>query len=720
RGTVDLGGAGHRALVLPAFGARPSEIVRVLSDAGLAGAALPWRVAPERPVVTLVVKATCELVPDEAARPRPESDFCTGDVHADDDPEAPLLHPSDLALVKPRVDVAVVGHAYAPGGAATAMRVSLRVGSALERTVAVLGDRTWRRGVLGESPSEPASFDRIPLTWQRAFGGPGHPANPHGVGFRGATRDGRALPNVERPERLLTRAGDEVPPAGLAPLPATHPARLALVGTYDAEWLRTRWPCFARDFDAAFFQAAPPELQLESLRGDEPFELTGLAPDRASLCGRLPGVRARAFAQRTAEADGALVEVPLRLDTLLFAPDAGTLTLVWRGRIDVTDVRAPELALCFATLEPLDAPLPREAVEARLAARLAEESPAEFDLAGRRRELERLLQVRAAERAAFLRAAPPAANDRTRVPELLATGQPLDGVELGGVDLAGADLAARSFVGADLRLASLRGARLGAAVLRQARLAGTDLRAADLRGADLTGADLTGALLDGAVLDGARLDEAIFTGARAASASFGGARGANVRFEEGHFAGASFAGARLADADFTASRLAGARFTGAELPDLRLYDASAPDTHWDGATLPRARGDGVDLSGASFADARLDGAVFEGATLERAVFRGASLRGANLGSARCDAAVFAGADLRSGRLAAATLAGADLRGADLLEATLERADLSRADLRGANLHGAGLRGAKLAGARLEGAITTKSSLGRRAAEGPRP
>ena len=57
---------------------------------------------------------------------------------------------------------------------------------ALRAAIAVVGDREWRDGV----PSEPRRFTTLPLTFERAFGGPGYARNPVGRGYLiEATRD---------------------------------------------------------------------------------------------------------------------------------------------------------------------------------------------------------------------------------------------------------------------------------------------------------------------------------------------------------------------------------------------------------------------------------------------------------------------------------------------------------------------------------------------------
>ena len=59
-------------------------------------------IAPPRPTLTVVVKATFTLPAEGACAVAPEQLGVTGDVYVDDDPSKPLLHESDLAPIKPR------------------------------------------------------------------------------------------------------------------------------------------------------------------------------------------------------------------------------------------------------------------------------------------------------------------------------------------------------------------------------------------------------------------------------------------------------------------------------------------------------------------------------------------------------------------------------------------------------------------------------------------
>src|SRR5205814_119154 len=94
----------------------------------------------------------------------------------------------------------------------------------------VFGDRVWNSSRAGAAIEWVAPFTRMPLIWERAFGGTdqtehgpsAEPRNPVGTGFhaKGGTRpvDGSPLPNIENPSCLLEAPFQTPIPAGFAPI----------------------------------------------------------------------------------------------------------------------------------------------------------------------------------------------------------------------------------------------------------------------------------------------------------------------------------------------------------------------------------------------------------------------------------------------------------------------------------------------------------------------
>jgi hypothetical protein len=203
--------------------------------------------------------------------------------------------------------------------------------------------------------SRPAAFERIPLQWERAFGGwdrsspdPARhayePRNPAGTGFRAPGsrfEEGLRCPNLEDPARPLRGWGDRPTPAGFGFTSPHWEPRARLAGTYDAAWQKDRAPLLPRDFDPRFLNAAAPGLVASGhLRGDEPVVVSGVSPE-GGWAFALPGVGAPEV--RVVRPGLADALVSTRLDTVVVDVDERKLFLLWRGRLGLrrepTEVR---------------------------------------------------------------------------------------------------------------------------------------------------------------------------------------------------------------------------------------------------------------------------------------------------------------------------------------------------------------------------------------------
>ena len=246
-----------------------------------------------------------------------------------------LRFESDLVLTKKTTDVIVAGHAYAPqGSTVTELDIGFRLGP-LTKRLRVFGDRSWGAG--GSSPPEP--FSKIPLIYERAFGGTDrkstHPEtdwdwrNPVGTGFAVArdTLLGTRLPNVEYPDEPVSSWHDRPRPAGVGPISSHWQPRASLAGTYDEMWMKERQPLLPDDFDDRFYQCAPPDQQTPNfLRGGEPVALYGLTP-AGDLRFFLPKVFLgfeTVFYDRTSQ-----IHKERRLHTVIIEPDFPRVSVVW-------------------------------------------------------------------------------------------------------------------------------------------------------------------------------------------------------------------------------------------------------------------------------------------------------------------------------------------------------------------------------------------------------
>jgi hypothetical protein len=285
-----------------------------------------------------VVKATFTIA-DSVALADEQLPIVLSDEHYADPASSSIRVSSDVCLGKPGTDVLLIGSAWAPSNEPTwQMDVSVSVGP-LRHTVRVFGDRVWdtRSGIA--SIAWVAPFVRMPLVWERAFGGSDANAkgphifrqNPVGSGFRasGSTQavSGRPLPNVEDPEAPISSVQDMPAPAGFAPISPSWLPRSSYAGTYDEAWQRNRAPYLPNDFDPRFFQLARAGMVVPGyLQGGEVVDLRGVTPSGATRF-TLPIVRPQVTYRR----DTGSQTLPAVLDTLLIEPDANRFSLVWRS-----------------------------------------------------------------------------------------------------------------------------------------------------------------------------------------------------------------------------------------------------------------------------------------------------------------------------------------------------------------------------------------------------
>ncbi len=257
-----------------------------------------------------------------------------------------VKYETQMAFVKPATDVVLIGHAHAPRVSTTEMQVGIRVGP-VRKVVTVLGDRYLVRRLGQVHRTAPEPFEKIPLIYERAFGGwdtrdPNskvphfEPRNPVGTGFRHGSifsDDQLRLPNVEDVLHPYQSYSDTPTPAGFGFIPPHWQPRAAFAGTFDAEWDRERKPLLPRDFDRRFFNAASPGLIAPGyLKGDEQVVVLGASREgRVSF--HLPGVPAPVC--RVELRGRNRVELQTALDTVIIDMDEELLILIWRAHLAV-------------------------------------------------------------------------------------------------------------------------------------------------------------------------------------------------------------------------------------------------------------------------------------------------------------------------------------------------------------------------------------------------
>lgn len=323
---------------------------------------------PPQPEMAICVRGAFRLAPGqpvEAIEDPIRQGFMCGDLFQPDDIDqrGELVHSSDFAEWKLFGEMLLKGTCHPPGGRATRCDVRFAVGS-WSKTLRVVGPRVYKPGLLlGGTMSEPQPFERMPLTWQNAYGGEDYAHNPVGKGYAG-----EEMPTVELPDAPVTKKGKAgVVPASFLPISPNWPQRTGKRGkNYGATWKKTRAPFYADDFDWTYFQGAPPDQWLDGyLRGDEELAFENLHPGTPRWQTRLPGLRIRAFVKTL---DGAVREPDMHLDTLYADLDDQKLYLVWRGHAPIREIDMTDVGVVVIASEPLaEAPKPFEHYAALLA-----------------------------------------------------------------------------------------------------------------------------------------------------------------------------------------------------------------------------------------------------------------------------------------------------------------------------------------------------------------
>lgn len=330
----------------------------------------PLFVADEegRPMLVCVVKGTFDV--DRTGHVRLADEQVALEVSGErwdlvpNDPDEPpsWRFEPELAWTKPATDVVFVGHAHAPDGRTSVLDVGVSVGP-LTKVARVFGERVWVRAAGDVVSTRPLPFQRIPLVYERAFGGVCRegpaPAgfevrNPAGVGFLrdGAPiRDRSPLPNIEDPRAPIRHPRERPSPICFGYTSPHWQPRAAFAGTFDAAWHAQRKPLLPRDFDRRHLCAASAGLIARGhLRGDERVSVIGLVP-QGRLVFDLPGVPPPRL--RVAFVSGPDRIPPMVLDTLVFDLDAGRFFVLWRADVVLArgphDVRAIEVTSAAAS-----------------------------------------------------------------------------------------------------------------------------------------------------------------------------------------------------------------------------------------------------------------------------------------------------------------------------------------------------------------------------------
>lgn len=258
--------------------------------------------------------------------------------HRGDANSTSLLYESDLDYTKPTTDIILHGHAYAPKEKpATKVDVKMIIG-VKAKTLQVFGDRYWRNSILGIKMTHPKPFVKMPITYERAYGGVDQlsenpnkhgwePRNPVGTGFVVKPKHlvNHRAPNIEDPKALISSWRARPQPAGFGPIARHWSPRVKYAGTYDEHWEKERLPLLPEDFSERFFQCAPADQQPKNyLKGNELVELYNLTL-HGFMRFYLPGI-VLGFSTKVS---GETVCNRGNLHSVILEPDVPRVMMVW-------------------------------------------------------------------------------------------------------------------------------------------------------------------------------------------------------------------------------------------------------------------------------------------------------------------------------------------------------------------------------------------------------
>lgn len=234
-------------------------------------------------------------------------------------PEGAIL---DSGVPKKRPEWLAAGAACAPAGTQLSRQlVDICVGATARRFLA--GD--------GKTP-----FSTLPLIWENTWGAPDSPCNPLGCGLKPDPATGAVrMPLVTDSEEAH---GTPACPVSLG----AWPCRTRLLGTYDAHWLKTRWPAFPDDMNWEFFNLAQERQRFSvPLRGGEPYRIAGMHPEHPVISGTLPLPEPRLEVLRAGR--DAWEPVPIVADTLWLFPGETAGMILWHGETPCADEAATDI-----------------------------------------------------------------------------------------------------------------------------------------------------------------------------------------------------------------------------------------------------------------------------------------------------------------------------------------------------------------------------------------
>lgn len=241
----------------------------------------------------------------------------------------------DLGITKRYPELLVSGYAFSEYAKNNQMLVSVKANN-IYKKLFVSGDRYWD----GAQISKPESFDKIPLSWEFAYGGESFVGNLMGIGHfasaeRGFNSKGlQRLPNIEDPDNRIVDKKKEYEAVSFSPIAIDNMERNKLMGTYDDEWRKFDAPGFANNIDWRYFNQAPSGQILDSLNIGDKLVFTNLHPEKKELITELPPMVVKSLLKK--RDTGELLEVTLNPTTYWAFPHLEKSIVLYQGDVPIS------------------------------------------------------------------------------------------------------------------------------------------------------------------------------------------------------------------------------------------------------------------------------------------------------------------------------------------------------------------------------------------------
>jgi uncharacterized protein YjbI with pentapeptide repeats len=224
-----------------------------------------------------------------------------------------------------------------------------------ERRLLIHGEKTL---------SGTQAFLRMPLTWQNTWGSPQHPENPLSCGLVTEKSGYTKEPTVQDGN------APHGSPACMSAMGA-WPCRMKNMGTYDAQWLKTRFPALPDDADEHFYNLAQEAQRMGAhLNGGEKIVLEGLHTEKSRIESQLCLAQFPFEIQRTHSTEWE--QCALIPDTLWLFPNDLLGIVLWHALVPCADEAANDIAFVRLLLpEAIPAPAPEAPQGMSTAAKVA-------------------------------------------------------------------------------------------------------------------------------------------------------------------------------------------------------------------------------------------------------------------------------------------------------------------------------------------------------------